>query len=355
MLARSSGKPTLHRSCKTCARGKRRCDQRWPRCSRCLARKTDCEYINVPLTAETDGSESRQRAIRHNELGSRSLLSKTEVQRPLRLEIAKGYEQDIISFLVSGMQQFPVAFAQNMKTLFIHPKIYEAPSAFDTAQDLLALCQLHIRAKQKTTLANTNTIGAVLHQKVAHLHRHVGRTTNFSQLLSCTQTLLLVQSILLLDDSYNGDLPYSEKTATILTDLAEQLWQQAPIQLPSTMSSQRAWLFAESVRRTIIVGFMLRSVYSLKKRNYSVRTPFVDSLPFDLRTSLWDADSHEVWDNHHLDSSHYMVSLRQYSTMLENGQVHGVSTFGSLILAACKGKAASEIRFPSRLPYTHAD
>jgi hypothetical protein len=63
----------------------------------------------------------------------------------------------------------------------------------------------------------------------------------------------------------------------MLAGVAGKLWQQAPIQLPQGLSPRHAWLLAESVRRTINVCFMLHSAYSLSTRNYSVRTPFVDS------------------------------------------------------------------------------
>jgi hypothetical protein len=105
-------------------------------------------------------------------------------------------------------------------------------------------------------------------------------------------------------------------------------------------------LFAESVRRTIIVAFVLRGVYSLKKRNYSVRTPFIDSLPFDMRTVLWDASA-DSWTDAAGDPADSIVSLHQYSGMLESGIVHGISPFGGLILAACRGKAIEEVAYPS--------
>ncbi|KAB8071869.1 hypothetical protein BDV29DRAFT_11534 [Aspergillus leporis] len=136
----------------------------------------------------------------------------------------------------------------------------------------------------------------------------------------------------------------------MLSSVGRRLWQQAPIQLSRHMSPWKAWLFAESVRRTIIIAFMLRNVYSLLKRHYSVHTPFVDSLPFDVRTSLWDADP-GAWKGSTSDALQNMVSMHQYSSMLESGEVHGISPFSALILAACKGKAASGVPYPPATTY----
>lgn len=140
--------------------------------------------------------------------------------------------------------------------------------------------------------------------------------------------------------------PYSEVISVMLAGVARKLWQQAPIQLPRTLSPRYAWLLAESVRRTIIVCFMLRSAYSLNTRNYSVRTPFIDSLPFDLRTNLWDENSEIAWEDALSDSNDSMVSLHEWSDRLAAGRVHDVSCFSGLILAACKGKAVSSIPSP---------
>ncbi|KAL4888775.1 hypothetical protein BDV59DRAFT_134085 [Aspergillus ambiguus] len=342
--------PTLRRSCKACARGKRRCDQRWPRCSRCLARGTECEYVNIPLTNGYESTYSYQAFRRHVRL--RPFIQRTPIQPSMRLEISKGYEHHIISFLVKGLQGLPLAFAENMRNLFIQPDVYETSGAINTLRDVRILCRLHTLARLGV---NSEALSPILRRKVALFHRRVSNAADFYELLSSVQALLLLQCILLLNDNGSEVDQYSETTATTLTNVAEQLWERAPIQLPSTMSSRRAWLFAESVRRTIIVGFMLRSVYSLKTRNYSVRTPFVDSLPFDIRTSLWNEVSEEAWNRNSLNPSEYMVSLHQYSAMLENGQVHNISPFGSLILAACKGKSISEVVFPSASLYQAID
>ncbi|KAE8156389.1 hypothetical protein BDV40DRAFT_293561 [Aspergillus tamarii] len=228
-----------------------------------------------------------------------------------------------------------------MKTQFIHPDLcqnHEASTVFQNAQ---SLCKLHAQASQED---NTTALNPLLQQHCAELLRKSGRPASFQELLAIIQSLLILQCLLILDER-TDDGPYSETVSTMLSNVGRRLWQQAPIHLSHTLSPRDAWLFAESVRRTIIVAFMLRSVYSLLKRNYSVRTPFVDSLPFDVRTPLWDAD-HEAWNNATPASLENMVSLQQYSTLLESGAVHGISPFSALILAACKGKAVSDIPYP---------
>ncbi|OOF93909.1 hypothetical protein ASPCADRAFT_516873 [Aspergillus carbonarius ITEM 5010] len=335
--------PTLRRSCQACARGKRRCDQRWPRCTRCQTRRIDCEYVNIPLTVGSDRSSSPATAVPTLQL-TRKRPSSPSIHPPLPLEITKGYSQTIIAFLVSGMRAYPSSFATNMKTHFIHPDLWPHPSSPPSQiRDIHTLCKLH-------TTTNTATLVPLIKQKSSSLLRQINHTTSFEEMLATAQALLLAQCMLILAEDDPATARYSESISTMLFNLGQKLWQQAPVQLPGSLSPRRAWLFAESVRRTIIVGFILRSVYSLKKRNYSVRTPFVDSLPFDVRTSLWDQDT-QSWNTELGESLDSMVSLHQYSSMMEQGMVHGISDFGGLILAACKGRAVAGLPYPPARGY----
>lgn len=181
-----------------------------------------------------------------------------------------------------------------------------------------------------------------LRLKSAEIYCRARDTSSFEELLFCVQCLILTHCIIFFDDRQG----YSEATSTMLTNLAWRLWQQTPIHRPYIMSSRKAWLFAESVRRTIIVAYMLCSAYSFGKRRFSVRTPFVEALPFDVRAFLWDREIWEGQDMHRQMDTGAMVSLREYTSMLVTGHVHGISFFGSLILAACKGIPASRVELP---------
>ncbi|RAL10254.1 Zn(II)2Cys6 transcription factor domain-containing protein [Aspergillus homomorphus CBS 101889] len=370
MVSEAPKPPTLRRSCQACARGKRRCDQRWPRCSRCQARRIDCEYINVPLTVTntpTATSSSKNRSLIHTTTAhtSRPHQATTPRRTPtiprlLPLEITKGYSAPVITFLINSMREYPVTFASEQKTHFIHPDLWPSSTPPVPIQEAYALCKQYASSPSQKHRA---LLHPILDQRSRSLHRQLTRASTFPDLLACAQALLLIQCIVLLSPSpYSQGIgseqegKYQESISAMLLDLGHRLWVQAPVQLPHTLSPRRAWLFAESVRRTIIVGFMLRSVYSLRTRNYSVRTPFVDALPFDVRTGLWDAEGVEgvelaegvaggagLWG----PSEGAMVSLHGYSSMLEQGQVHGIGPFAGLILAACRGRRVGEVAFPA--------
>mgnify|MGYP002718584132 FL=1 len=332
---------TLQRSCQACIKAKRRCDQGWPRCSRCLGKDINCGYVNAPLTVQPTRRPSAGRYVGPK----RSIANMTptpQIQTPLRLEIAKEYDPNIVRFLVVGLRNLPVKFAEKRKTLFIHPDLY-TKGLPTPIREIHNICRLHMQTHQTGRVSVT--LLSMLRQNSADLCRRLSHAATFEELLGCSQALVLNQCMLVLREDGNI-CPYSEAISVMLARVAVKLWQQAPIQLPGTFSPRYAWLLAESVRRTIIVCFMLRSAYSLNTRNYSVRTPFIDSLPFDLRTNLWDENSERAWQDALTGSGDSMVSLHEWSDGLVAGRVHDVSCFSGLILAACKGQAVSSIPFP---------
>ncbi|KAJ5683468.1 hypothetical protein N7462_006633 [Penicillium macrosclerotiorum] len=272
----------------------------------------------------------------------------SQIYPTLRLEIAKEYDQTAIKFLVNGMRLYPSTFAEKQKTHFLHPEIYT--SGLPTPiQDVYTLCRL----QSQTQMDKSNRdVRLMFQHKFLEFKRLFVKSPTFEELLGCSQALILLQCFLSLDE--DSHIEYSDSLGTILEQIAERLWEQAPIQLSSTLSPRHAWLLAESVRRTIIVSLMLRSAYSLKTRNYSVRTPFIDALPFDIRMHLWDDDYGSTWPDQESDSSGSMISLHGYSDAMENGHVHDITPFGALILAACKGKRVSAVPFPPTQSYiTH--
>ncbi|CAI7670315.1 unnamed protein product [Penicillium crustosum] len=311
---------TLRRSCQACIKGKRRCDQGWPRCSRCLGKDITCEYVNAPLTIQSTRKPSSGRGP------NRSIVNATPTPRihaPLKLEIAKEYDPNIIRFLVAGLRDLPANFAETRKTLFIHPDLY--PNGLPTpVREVHNICRLNMQTGQTGRVSVT--LLSMLRQYSADLCRRLCHAATFEELLACSQALVLIQCMLVLNEDGNA-CPYSEAISVMLAGIGGKLWQQAPIQLPQTLSPRCAWLLAESVRRTIIVCFMLRSAYSLYTRNYTVRTPFIDSLPFDLRTNLWDENSGTAWQDALSDSKSSMVSLNEWSNGLAAGRVHDVSCF----------------------------
>jgi hypothetical protein len=56
------------RSCHLCAKTKTRCDKKWPNCSRCIAKGTECQYISKLPKSRTPGFHNNSHAVHHEQL-----------------------------------------------------------------------------------------------------------------------------------------------------------------------------------------------------------------------------------------------------------------------------------------------
>lgn len=176
--------------CQACIKGKRRCEQRWPKCSRCLGQGRDCEYVSAPLTATFDTPWSSIRNVTQNR---RALMY--QIHTPLRLGITKEYDQSVIRFLISGLREYPRAFAKCQKTDFLHPDVYTS-GIRAVIRDTNTLCKLHTQCEQR---GNTDDILQLLRIKSDEIHRHISRSSTIDELLSCSQALIIIQCILALN------------------------------------------------------------------------------------------------------------------------------------------------------------
>lgn len=90
---------------------------------------------------------------------------------------------------------------------------------------------------------------------------------------------------------------------TLLTSVAGllPLWENhfkahLPTDLSSDLSPWQAWVMAESCRRTLLALQWISGVVELSQSGYCSYRSFVESLPFDARTGLWEAETEEAWN-----------------------------------------------------------
>jgi hypothetical protein len=248
----------------------------------------------------------------------------------MEMEIRKPRTPDIIHMVASSVQQAPVLFAQGHSP-FIHPSLYGKilPRPIREIRDLCNLCLPDGRL-------GSSKLYQLLQRQTLSLLQAAKKAGNFEELLACVQGLVLAQCIQLTNDKMNDQTV--NKLNDIIVHLSRKLWSQVPQELPSTMTPWRAWLFAESVRRTIIYSHIASAAHSLMTLGYACRTPFVDALPFDSRTWLWEVQSEDHWAKLNSNVNLPMVSLYEYTNFLEFGQSQPYSNFEGVIVATCRGK-----------------
>ncbi|KAG8666591.1 hypothetical protein FPOAC1_011401 [Fusarium poae] len=355
----------LQRSCQACVKARRRCNLATPCCERCSTKRIKCCYINQPapaaagtrhtsmikpirqpqrlrdlsneqnlsflvLSGELDtglqirirqvlrdgcyrGSRPPLTALQVHEpsIVSKSLNDGVRIFNPLHLEVVRVFDPTTLHQLSDILCSFPAEFAENNKTAFIHSGIY-APCLPHQLQQVRDICYSYEVGGEY--LENHRL--EALRSTICRLLRSATRTSSFGDTLAYAQAISLAQIIRLLvcKDSAEDQVERDNKDMWALT---HQLWQHAPIQLPSTLSPWQAWLFSESVRRTIMVCNILLAVYSSLKRGYTMHSLCVEALPFDVRTHLWDAETEEEWELGTLrTASPSLVTLNQFASQL---------------------------------------
>lgn len=264
-----------------------------------------------------------------NELSvvSKPINTGLRIFNPLHLEVVRVFDQTSLHRLSDILQSFPAEFAEHNTTAFIHPGIYNTglPPQLKEARDICYSFQVggnYLANHRLNTLRST----------IRRLLRSATQVPSFPETLAYAQSITLAQIIRLLS-STDQDSDQIERDNEDMWALTHTLWQNAPTQLSSTLSPWQAWLFSESVRRTIMVCNILLAVYSSLKRGYTIHSLCVEALPFDLRTQLWDVRTEEEWEvAAERTKSPALVTLSQFTAL--HWGVGGGSRFEDILLLA---------------------
>jgi hypothetical protein len=252
------------------------------------------------------------------------------------MEIRKQHSPYIINIIADAVRQAPRLYIQD-QSFFIHPCVYEK-SLPRAVRDMRALCALYENNNQNSPQSSPKPFGNLsnlLQRQISTLIHTGHQTGDFEELVACTQALTLALCLQLSEGTVSG--PVVDKNLTHLASITRRMWYLVPSELPSSMSPWHAWIFGETVRRTIVFSHLVIAVFSFLSRGYACRTPFIDALPFDGRTYLWGARSEQEWAKYSSRQDHQMVSLIEYTDLLQSGRALCFSSFESLIIATCRG------------------
>ncbi|KAI1110069.1 hypothetical protein F5Y14DRAFT_455366 [Nemania sp. NC0429] len=310
--------PVLQRSCQACASSKRHCDLVVPKCGRCSSRRIACVYINqpgavavnLPISADYAG-DGEPAAFERPPCLFRSAISlRLPIYNPLSHEVIRTFGREITQRQISILQSFSSQYARCGFNAFIHPTLYESR----LPRPLLDIFSIiHDHCGPELALVPV-PISVSLNSK--HVVRRLlslgARASSYTELVSCIQAIVLVKIARMFHKDGDDELEHEDRAIWALT---RQLWQHAPTQLPSSLSPWQAWVFAESVRRTLLVCNIMLSVSGVLRRGYAVHAVCIEALPFDMRTRLWDADSERSWKAAALNDTTPLVSFRQFKLL----------------------------------------
>ncbi|KAH6719549.1 hypothetical protein BKA61DRAFT_630122 [Leptodontidium sp. MPI-SDFR-AT-0119] len=300
-----------HKSCLARIQTKRKCDRTWPRCQRCVARGSECQYIgrhrHQPQRSPDSSVDQFDGALfkfpDHFSLASMrddDNFVFNSIQDKVAEQASSSADPDIVRAITSDakLQARVATFAQHGQTMFIH-RIQFQQSCSPALQDAMSACALYcIKGVTNQALVFRN-LEHKCQQLIASTNALLASKTD---LLAVIQAPLLYQMMRLFDGDMRlrahagADEPIAILWASQLSALTyntAHATTDTSIVKQGCKSDWQSWLVDESTRRTIITTFMLKGVYSFLKLGYDSPTDL--RVCFTAQAALWDAQSSIGW------------------------------------------------------------
>lgn len=351
------------KSCIACAEGKRRCNRQTPQCSRCRSRGVQCIFIkrssiqqgqdeaslkpidtciledssdlvSLSLPIESSVSDCRGTSpwLTINPALFTSPLLVPETSYP---DIAF-LDRWSVNQLVRNIKSYPGMFSRFQEAPFIHPRLYETYLP-DAIQDAFTMCAAYLTKSTETE----DMISRILEAKTAHLVQQSFEFRSLEELLAAVQALVLFHIIQIFDGNIR-QRSIAEQNLYTLKSWTIQLRVRAGDLGPGP--TWQEWIFAESVRRTVIFSMLIDGLYSVLKFGYCTNVPALSMLPFTSGGALWHATTSTAWLTESNRGKSNTLLYGDFSQAWENGMVsYELDSFQRLLLIPCMGEKYREV------------
>ncbi|KAL2202581.1 hypothetical protein CC79DRAFT_1372749 [Sarocladium strictum] len=225
------------------------------------------------------------------------------------------------------LQACPKDFSTTNGTMFINPEMYkdELPSPIILA---FALCT----ASTSITESNQLMFSRSLNATIADLVQHFASEASIEDELAKLQTILLCE-IMLSNNGASKERSLAEQRQTLVETRALQLlqklksetWSPAPI-------PWKSWILHESVRRTVLLVFLLHSIESISKHRVCVQIALLSRLPVSSNARFWISEAEYVAGSDD-ETVRYSAFTDSWVFLADRS----LDAFERLILVACKG------------------
>ncbi|KAL2065991.1 hypothetical protein VTL71DRAFT_2062 [Oculimacula yallundae] len=335
---------TRRKACAGCVKAKRRCDLTLPACSRCINRNISCSYNDTkfaiceqantvppepqitqiiptwPIIPFTPPPEPIVELDLDMNLGYESIFSSPYASFPFpQLVVTDPFQ---IEYCVSELQRSIETLVLEGRTPFIHPDLY-SDSMPDVYQDLLGVCSFYLQR----TPQNYAMVIRMMDAKLKKLAEATKCIVKLGQWLLNVQALIMYQIIRLFD----GDAQQrrnAEKDMKSLSAWTETLQAESSEAVRTTVAPSCNWIMFESVRRTLMVSWLLRGIFR------SITDGVCDVVP--LLARLLVSEDSEAWEGTPSTvENQKLVTYPDYVTRWNLGQVKKVNLYEMILLRAC--------------------
>ncbi|KAK6611961.1 transcription factor cys6 protein [Botrytis cinerea] len=266
-----------------------------------------------------------------------------------------------VNFMAKRLAMIPRAFAQHGHTIFIHRMQFQQnPSV--ALYDAMSACALyHMRGAMNEAFVFGN-LELKCQQLISSINANISFVTK-TELLAALQALLLYQMIRLFDGDIRlrahaeFDEPNATSWAAQLNNMICHDHQNMVFDPNSTEmsivttgidSNWNSWLVNESIRRTVLVTFMLNGVYNFLKLGYY--TPTKSPQCFTAQAALWGAQSAHDWIRAQETTARLEIWVAHWDEMIANVKPADLEEFGVLVMMMLWGVEATQIWLGIRIP-----
>ncbi|KAF2440278.1 hypothetical protein P171DRAFT_97981 [Karstenula rhodostoma CBS 690.94] len=381
---------TRKKSCKQCVKAKRRCDLGYPCCKRCFSKSLDCAYPNAsvreaevvirqrtpdlapldhagdnelvgvqpvgcefdPATLHVSTSDSNSSSspeswndivgdkengengwTRQAQYWKRSQEPAVSRQMMPKIWAPSWLSEEQVLFMVSKVRGFVPTLAFSGANVFIHTALYKShqPTAF---QDSISLSALYLAKTKQNAPILIRSIDEKINGLVAS-----SNGWSLQEHLAAVQALIVYQIIRLFD----GDLGQAGAAARhnrLLELWAAHLWKRSFAEPVAFSKAWDAWVFYESLRRTVLMSVFMRGCWSaLIQDGLCDQVPVLARLPLSKGDGYWNIGEDEFERRvAGVDGRDQLIAYGDFSLSWKLGDdVGALSEFQRLLLAGCKG------------------
>ncbi|KIW80743.1 hypothetical protein Z517_07359 [Fonsecaea pedrosoi CBS 271.37] len=232
------------------------------------------------------------------------------------------------NWVTAQMKTYPRLFARQAETPFIHKSLYPdlKPRSIRAA---LTVCA----ASENVVEANKSMLFRILDAEVVDLLQPgSGSTPTLLEDLAKLQAIVLYQIIRLFDGGLS-QLTVLEQQADMLKALALGLLQRSDVELRDAQPGWESWILAESVRRTVLLVFLVYGVRSVYQHGVCLELPTLVLLPVSTQAGFWNSKASYV----ELGDQAGTLKYNDFSTLWLTSPPRELQAFEKLLLVSCKG------------------
>ncbi|EXJ73179.1 uncharacterized protein A1O5_02939 [Cladophialophora psammophila CBS 110553] len=228
-------------------------------------------------------------------------------------------------YIIGEMLRIPDLVRKGRATPFVHPQLHGT-----TSQRHLAWVLEGVRF-DSSPFSELITLDAP--------------TVSLIELVAATQALIL----LLIQHAFDQKTTWPVNLGfELLARWTTILWTSAASRIPHDLDPWRSWILGESVRRAILMSYLLDGTYSAWRVGWCCHQLFVYALPFSSQGRLWLTETQQEWAaltnrGPEVSIARTLVSLKEFTgAFAEKPFEPGDDLFQRLLLVSHHGKKSVE-------------